>query len=61
MKLLGTICTKNIRTPFLMKQVKNIENKKSTKYNSDNIWLYEDLGIYNSDPEITLLVHLSRM
>ena len=25
--------------------------KKSKTYKSDNTWLYEELGIYNSDPE----------
>jgi hypothetical protein len=34
-----------------MKQMLNTNNKKSKPYKPDNTWLYEELGIYNSDPE----------
>ncbi len=31
--------------------MKNTKNKKSKTYKSDNTWLYEEPGIYNSDQE----------
>ena len=34
-----------------MKQIKNTKNKISKTCKADNTWLYEELGIYNSDPE----------
>ena len=34
-----------------MKQMLNTKNKKSKPYKPDNTWLYEEPGIYNSNPE----------
>ena len=34
-----------------MKRIKNTKNKISKTYRLDNTWLYEELGIYSSNPE----------
>ena len=51
MTLPGKIYTISTKIPFLMKQIKNTKNKISKTCKADNTWLYEELGIYNSDPE----------